>query len=340
MQAIGEAIGWDGFRLFGLDPATLLVNRLLAASENDVEARLEWLREVYLAIPTPYAELPELARRGLRSVAFQEQQDRCWGYPPELLAHIAPKEHYRHYHEWRSPVGGTLLAILRHGNEPVAALQAYRRDPKRQFRASDVAFVHAMSARMGAALAQAMAHEVAGAPITDASPASGVLILNAHGGIHHATPAGQRWLEALGGQESGLPPAMWSVLAARRTVDADDAVAITVPTLAGKVRVEASDGGDGTTAIVIAPVRPVSAVSIPAVWGLTPQEALVVRQLAHGKGNAQIAEALSVSEHTVEWHLRGVFDKLGARTRQEVLAALFHHTFLPGIERDVLAATG
>src|SRR5690606_26550831 len=75
-----EAIGWDGYRLFGIDERTMLVNSLLAASENDADARLEWLREVYLAIPTTYAELPELARSGLRGVAFQERQEECWGY--------------------------------------------------------------------------------------------------------------------------------------------------------------------------------------------------------------------------------------------------------------------
>ena len=146
-ETLQEAIGWDGFRVFGLDAGTLLVNGLLGASENDADARLEWLREVYLAIPTQYAELPELARAGLRGVAFQERQDQCWGYPSSHLSHIQPNDHYRHYHEYRSPVGGSLLAIFRDQQRPVAAMQAYRRESNRQFRASEVAFLQQMSPR-------------------------------------------------------------------------------------------------------------------------------------------------------------------------------------------------
>ena len=68
-RVLETAVGWDGFRLFGLDHQTMLVNSLLAASENDAQARLEWLREVYLALPTPYAELPALARNGAQKSA-------------------------------------------------------------------------------------------------------------------------------------------------------------------------------------------------------------------------------------------------------------------------------
>ncbi|MGH9176394.1 MAG: hypothetical protein ACRD1H_18640 [Vicinamibacterales bacterium] len=70
----------DGFRLFEVDPATLLVNRLLAASDNDGWARREWLREVYLAADQlPYVELPTLMRLRLPVVASQPRQSECWG---------------------------------------------------------------------------------------------------------------------------------------------------------------------------------------------------------------------------------------------------------------------
>lgn len=160
-DTLQDAIGWDGYRMFGLDQQTLLINGLLGASENDGAARLEWLREVYLAMPTPYAELLELARSGLRRVAFQERQAECWGYPAAHLALVDPQDHYRHYHEGQSPVGGTILAIFRDQDRPVAAMQAYRRDPARQFRASDVAFVRQVSPIIARALAIAAAREQA-----------------------------------------------------------------------------------------------------------------------------------------------------------------------------------
>lgn len=338
VAALQASIGWDGYRLFGLDGATCLVNRLLAASENDGGARLEWLREVYLAMPTPYVELPLLARAGTRAVAFQERQEQCWGYRPDHLARVAPDDHYRWFHEYRSPVGGTLLAIFRDGERPVAALQAYRRDPQRPFRASDVAFLQSLSTLVGESLASAIARETALAtyPAGDA-PASGILLVEAAGAVRFATPAAERWLDALGEREGGLPTPVWASLAALRGMEEGRAAVVTVPTAGGQVRIEASPGGEpGLAAIVVAPVAPPAPPEIPARWGLTPQEQAVVTELARGKSNARIAEALFVSAHTVEWHLRSVYGKLGVGSRQEVLAALFHQAFLPPVETDLL----
>ena len=338
-DTLQDAIGWDGFRLFGLDQRTLLINGLLGASENDAEARLEWVRDVYLAMPTPYAELPELARRGHRGVAFQERQDECWGYLPKQLSQVDPQEHYRHYHEYRSPVGGSLLAIFRDRGQPVAAMQAYRRDPKRQFRASDVAFVQLMSPVIGKALAMSTAREQAlKMAATDTTP-SGILLVGEQGDVRFATPAGERWLDVMGDAANGLPASVWSTIAALTRGKSAQA-AVTAPTPLGRVRVEASASGQpGVAAIVIAAEGPPPAPEIPTHWGLTPQERAVVSHLATGKSNAQIAEALFVGEHTVEWHLRGVYDKLDVRSRQEVIAALFRQTLLPGIEQDVLGAS-
>jgi DNA-binding CsgD family transcriptional regulator len=334
-RALEGAIGWDGYRVFGLDERTLLINRLLGSSDNDADARLEWLREVYLAIPTQYAELPELARAGLRGVAFQERQDQCWGYAPAQLSQIEPDAHYRHYHEYRSPVGGSLLGIFRDGNRPVAALQAYRRDPRRQFRAGDVAFLQQMSPVIGRALATATAREQAADPEAIVEEASGILLVGAQGKIQFATPAGERWLAVLADGQGHLPTPVWASMAALRGMDPGKAAVVTTETAGGRVRVEASAAGEpGVTAIVLAKEGQPPAPEIPRNWGLTPQERAVVTHLATGKSNAQIAAAMFVGEHTVEWHLRGVYDKLGVRTRQAVVSALFRQAFLPGIERD------
>jgi len=333
-----EAIGWDGYRLFGLDRRTLLINGLLGASENDAEARLEWLREVYLAMPTPYAELPDLARTGHRGVAFQERQHECWGYTPAQLAPVDPEEHYRHFHEGQSPVGGTILAIFRDQDRPVAAMQAYRRDPRRQFRASDVQFVQQMSPIIGKALAIATAREQALlADAVESTAASGILLVGERGEVQFATPAAERWLDVIGDAGDGLPMSVWATMAALKRADFERAATVTVPTAQGRVQVEASASGQpGVAAIVIAAEAPPPLPEVPTSWGLTAQEAAVVTHLASGRGNAGIAEAMFIGEHTVEWHLRSVYDKLGVRTRQQVISALFRQALLPGIEREVL----
>jgi DNA-binding NarL/FixJ family response regulator len=53
---------------------------------------------------------------------------------------------------------------------------------------------------------------------------------------------------------------------------------------------------------------------------LTPRELDVLEELKRGASNRQIAERLFISESTVKVHLRHIYEKLGVRTRTELLA--------------------
>jgi DNA-binding CsgD family transcriptional regulator/tetratricopeptide (TPR) repeat protein len=59
-----------------------------------------------------------------------------------------------------------------------------------------------------------------------------------------------------------------------------------------------------------------------AVESLTPQETRIARLAAEGLTNPEIGTQLYLSSHTVEWHLRKVFAKLGIRSRREIAAVL------------------
>jgi DNA-binding NarL/FixJ family response regulator len=60
--------------------------------------------------------------------------------------------------------------------------------------------------------------------------------------------------------------------------------------------------------------------------GLTPREVEVLRLLARGLTNAQIAEELVVSLLTVKAHLRSIYSKLGVASRSAATRyALEHH---------------
>lgn len=52
----------------------------------------------------------------------------------------------------------------------------------------------------------------------------------------------------------------------------------------------------------------------------TEREGQVLKLLAQGVSNSQIAEQLSVSSATVKFHIGGVFSKLGVTTRAEAIA--------------------
>jgi DNA-binding NarL/FixJ family response regulator len=56
----------------------------------------------------------------------------------------------------------------------------------------------------------------------------------------------------------------------------------------------------------------------PAAKKLTPRESEIVRYVAIGMRNAEVAARLSLSESTVKTHLTNIFQKLGIRDRIEL----------------------
>ena len=63
---------------------------------------------------------------------------------------------------------------------------------------------------------------------------------------------------------------------------------------------------------------------------LTARELDVLRLLAAGKRNAEIADDLVLSPRTIDHHVSAILRKLGARTRGEATAAALDRGFLDG----------
>jgi DNA-binding NarL/FixJ family response regulator len=70
------------------------------------------------------------------------------------------------------------------------------------------------------------------------------------------------------------------------------------------------------------------AATAPAVEELTPREIEVLRMMAEGDGNKEIAFRLGISEHTVKFHVASILGKMGASSRTEAVTA--------GIRRGVI----
>jgi len=82
--------------------------------------------------------------------------------------------------------------------------------------------------------------------------------------------------------------------------------------------------GSGEDADVVVSERVVStaapAADAQAGAALTARELDVLRLVARGLGNKEIAADLGITTHTVKYHLAAVLEKLGVRSRTEAVS--------------------
>lgn len=346
IDAVASAVPSDDQRLWTVDPVSLLLNRLVAASAGDSSFRLRWLRDIYLRMGTaiPYFAPHELMRHGATAVAFHDRQERTLGLPSQLRDRITPELHYQEYHNALTPAGGSTRLCLRAGGQWIGMFEVVRRDRRRPLAPTDYAFLRLVGPTIARAFHASLAREQALlAQHGDPPPrASGILILTADRRLAFASPSAETWLRALPDarrdEHAPLPTAVWAAVAGLL----DDAsgvlrpvATIIVPSVAGPIRVEASPGGeDGSVAVVLTAVRPPAAPDVPELWPLTAQERRVVQLVLTGSGNRALAASLHVTENTVETHLGHIYEKLGVHSRIELVGRLFRETYLSGFETE------
>lgn len=82
--------------------------------------------------------------------------------------------------------------------------------------------------------------------------------------------------------------------------------------------------GQGRVAVIVEPAHAARITPmLMSAYGLTEREQEVTRLVLCGESTAQITERRSVSPHTVQQHLKGVFEKIGVRSRRELAGEVF-----------------
>ncbi len=321
---------------FTLDPASLLVTSHF--DEGIPELPPQWLlHEYYQDDVNKLADVAR-SRRGISTL-----HEATGGDPSS-----SPRWHFN------IALGGDqeLIAALRTPSGEVwGGLGLYRETGQSMFDDQELAFVRQVAPHLAEGARRALLIGEATDP--EGPDAPGLLVLSDDGEVESATPGVERWLRALpdGDWDAGrLPSAVLAVAGrALRTAEHPDEpgqVAVSrVLSRAGTWVVlhgaSLVSGGAHRVAVIVEPAHPARiAPLLMSVYGLTDREQEVTRLVLQGNSTTEIAERLVVSAHTVQQHLKSVFDKTGVRSRRDLVGKVFFAHYEPRLRDNEHRAIG
>jgi DNA-binding CsgD family transcriptional regulator len=236
------------------------------------------------------------------------------------------------YREAIAPLGlGDEMRVALRAGANTWGFLCLHRSGASSFTDDEAGVLHAVAPHVATAIRRIVA-----ASISDdaAAPGRGVLIVGADH-VVAMTGSAEAWLSDLVDAPVGvgdrLPPVLQALV--RRLAQTDSsrhAVAhVQLPTTSGMlVTVDAarlsSVEGDGNVVVTFAPsVQSERAGFLMSVYDLTTAQRRVAALVLQGRTTRQIMQAVRISEHTVQDHLKVIFDKFGVRSRRDLVAAVF-----------------
>ncbi len=338
-QRLSKAVPFEAYCASTVDPASRLITYGIAegmGGEQDDEFGNVYLDRIYFEedLPVMNEMLRERRTVQLLSETTGGALERSLRYR-ELL-----KPHGFGYELGGAFVDGNLwggMDLIREEGDP-------------DFGGAETALVKRIASHVGAGL-KAAALRSRAATEQDSPDVPGVLTLDRSGKIVSHTSSAEHWLWDLEDldplwRHENIPMAVRMVSGALRHALGSDNDHNLIP----RVRVRGRSGrwlalygsltepsGDrpGETVIVIGPAKPEEVAWLNvAAYGLSPREEEVVELVVRGFTNRQISGALFISEHTVQRHLSNIFEKVGVRSRKNLLKRLYFENLLPGMVGD------
>lgn len=241
-----------------------------------------------------------------------------------------------------APYGGDqelLLALRTRTGEPWGVLALYRAPGQPEFSREERELLRALAphlaegARRGLLVGEATEPEEPDAP--------GLVILTDKFEPDSLTPGVDRYLAELPGggrAPENMPHAVLSVAGqALRTATTE------IPGEVAFARVLSSTGrwmvlhgavlqsaGRQRVAVIVEPAHPARiSPLLMGAYALSDREQEVARLVLTGAATSEIAHALQISPHTVQQHLKAIFEKTAVRSRRELVAKVFFSHYEP-----------
>src|SRR5215216_512515 len=233
-----------------------------------------------------------------------------------------------------------MIAALRTGGAVWGAVGLYRAPGEPVFDGEEKALLKAIGPDLATGARTGLLVGEARDPQWPDSP--GLVVLSEEGEVESTTPGVERWLSDLpdGDLDAGRLPSVVHAVAGRalRTAEGSDdsgelALARVLSRSGTWVVLHGTSlvaSGSRRAAVIVEPAHPARLTPLlMSAYGLTKREQEVTRLVLGGDSTAQIAERLVVSPHTVQEHLKKIFEKTGVRSRRELVGKVFFAHYEP-----------
>lgn len=228
------------------------------------------------------------------------------------------------------------------------AFAMMRADTRSPFDETDVGLMDSLSTSLACGLrAGVLVACMEATPDTTVGP--GVIIVQADETVAQMNPDANRWLEELARCDNSHGPV--HTLAA--LVHACGRYARGESPVPPRTRVRLSTGtwvvlhcspltgpgASGTDVVItIEEARPPEIIPlVVAAFDLTPREQDVTELVLQGTPSKEVASTLNISVHTVQDHLKSVFEKAGVRSRRELMARIFFDQYRPVLREGAIS---